>query len=54
MWGEHGALRRYADVMVAWRRWAPAAHGVVLPCGHHLPEERPDDVAAAVLGMLGG
>ncbi|MBN9107465.1 MAG: alpha/beta hydrolase [Pseudonocardia sp.] len=52
LWGEHGPLGRAPDVMDVWRRWAPAAQGIVLPCGHFVPEERPDDVAAAILALL--
>ncbi|RTL67727.1 MAG: alpha/beta hydrolase [Pseudonocardiaceae bacterium] len=52
LWGEHGPLGRVPDVMDVWRRWAPAAQGIVLPCGHFVPEERPDDVAAGLLALL--
>ena len=53
-----GARRRVAAQAAAlgpldtWRRWASEVEGGPLPCGHFLPEEAPDDVAAALLGFF--
>lgn len=42
LWGRHGPLGRTPDVLAIWRRWAPAAEGGALDCGHYLAEERPE------------
>jgi haloacetate dehalogenase len=43
LWGERGPLGDGADVLSIWRDWADRAEGKALDCGHHLPEEAPDD-----------
>ena len=43
LWGEHGPLGNGNDVMAIWREWADDVRGKALDCGHHLPEEAPDD-----------
>jgi haloacetate dehalogenase len=44
LWGEHGPLGANGyDVLSIWREWADDVHGTALDCGHHLPEEEPDD-----------
>jgi haloacetate dehalogenase len=43
LWGERGPLGRDVDVMSIWRDWADHAEGKAIDCGHHLPEEAPDD-----------
>jgi haloacetate dehalogenase len=40
------------DPLAVWRRWAADADGGPLPCGHFLPEERPDEVVEALHGFL--
>ncbi|HUK60227.1 MAG TPA: alpha/beta hydrolase [Stellaceae bacterium] len=53
-----GAKRRVAAQAAAlgpldtWRRWAAIVEGGPLACGHFLPEEAPDEVAAALLGFM--
>jgi haloacetate dehalogenase len=47
LWGAQGRLEAWYDVLAIWRDWAADVHGRVLDCGHYLPEERPDEVAAA-------
>ena len=53
-----GARRRVAAQAAAlgpldtWRRWAGAVEGGPLGCGHFLPEEAPDEVAAALLAFF--
>lgn len=53
-----GAKRRVAAQAAAlgpldtWRRWAAQVEGGPLQCGHFLPEEAPDDVAAAFEGFF--
>jgi haloacetate dehalogenase len=44
LWGERGPLGvNDYDVLAIWRDWADDVRGRALPCGHHLPEEEPDD-----------
>ena len=46
LWGAKGRVEAWYDVLAIWREWAREAHGRALDCGHYLPEERPDEVAA--------
>jgi haloacetate dehalogenase len=47
LWGAKGRLEAWYDVLAIWRDWAADVRGRALDCGHYLPEERPDEVAAA-------
>jgi pimeloyl-ACP methyl ester carboxylesterase len=50
--GEHGVAGGLAETA---RRFSDDVHGVVVPgVGHQLPEECPDEVAAALLAFWGG
>jgi haloacetate dehalogenase len=51
LWGASGPLARH-DVMAIWAEWADDARGAALPCGHHLPEEAPDETYAALHAFL--
>jgi haloacetate dehalogenase len=42
----------YGDVLSVWRPWAPDLRGHPLACGHHMSEEAPDALAAALLEHL--
>ncbi|SDM41711.1 alpha/beta fold hydrolase [Allokutzneria albata] len=48
MWQDPGEVDLPFDPHQVWARWAPDLSTHVLPCGHFLPEERPEDVAAAI------
>ena len=48
LWGDRGGDRR-AGMMEVWGRWATDVRGAAIPCGHFLPEEAPDETAAALL-----
>jgi haloacetate dehalogenase len=52
LWGVHGAMHRLFDVLETWRPRAPGAQGKALPAGHWLPEECPEELAAALLEFL--
>ena len=52
LWGVHGAMHRLFDVLETWRPRAPDAQGKALPAGHWLPEECPNELAAALLEFL--
>jgi haloacetate dehalogenase len=41
LWGEHGAVGRYFDVLVLWRERASQVTGRSVPCGHYIAEEAP-------------
>ncbi len=45
LWGESGSLAG-KDAVDLWRPWAERVEGEALPCGHAIPEERPDAVVA--------
>jgi haloacetate dehalogenase len=51
LWGEAGPLAR-TDVLETWRAWAHDVRGAALPCGHHLPEEAPQETYAALRDFL--
>jgi haloacetate dehalogenase len=53
LWGgQEGAL---ADgPLTIWRRWANDVRGHALACGHFLPEEAPDALAASLMDFLKG
>jgi pimeloyl-ACP methyl ester carboxylesterase len=40
------------DPAAVWGSWAPDLRTHVLDCGHFLPEERPEEVVAALGGLL--
>ena len=46
LWGDRW---RSADLLEPWRVWADDVQGRPLDCGHFLAEERPHEVAAALL-----
>ncbi len=49
LWGAQGAVGRCFDVLALWRERALDVRGHAVPCGHYLPEEAPQQVAAAAL-----
>ncbi|MEU8816665.1 alpha/beta hydrolase [Actinoplanes sp. NPDC048796] len=42
----------YGDPLAIWRRWAPDVRGVPIESGHHMAEENPEALAAALIGFL--
>lgn len=54
LWGAQGFSHRHYDVLGVWRDYARDARGQSVNCGHFLPEERPDEVLAALLPFLRG
>jgi len=54
LWGERGVVQRLFDPLALWQAQCSAAvQGHALDCGHFIPEERPEDTAAALLRFLG-
>ncbi len=51
LWGDRRGDRR-AVMMEVWGRWATDLRGAAIPCGHFLPEEAPDETAAALLDFF--
>ena len=52
LWGAEGVMERLFDVLACWRERAVDVRGRALPCGHFLPEEAPEETAAALLEFL--
>jgi len=48
LWAGRGALATWYDTLAIWADWADDVTGRALDCGHFLPEERPDEVCAAI------
>ncbi|MEU3627412.1 alpha/beta hydrolase [Amycolatopsis coloradensis] len=43
----------YGDPVAVWREWAEDVRGFAIESGHHMAEENPADLAAALRGFLG-
>ncbi len=52
LWGAKGRLEAWYDVLAIWRDWADDVRGRALDCGHYVPEERPQQVAAELEAFL--
>lgn len=52
LWGDRRGDRR-EGMMEVWGRWATDLRGAAIACGHFLPEEAPDETAAALLEFFG-
>jgi len=53
LWGRRGIMEKYFDVLETWRERAADVRGHALDCGHFLPEEVPEETAAALLSFFG-
>ena len=42
----------YGDVVAVWRAWADDVRGIAIDSGHHVAEEAPDALTAALLDFL--
>jgi haloacetate dehalogenase len=52
-WSTHDDMEElYGDVLAIWRPWAPDLRGAAIPSGHHMAEDAPDDLAAALTQFL--
>ena len=49
LWGEKGFVGHKYAVVEEWEKWADNVEGYVLPCGHYLPEEAPEETLNALL-----
>lgn len=43
----------YGDVLAVWQPWALDLRGLPIPSGHHMAEDAPEDLAAALADFLG-
>ena len=44
----------YEDPLAIWRRWADDLRGMGIDSGHHIGEDAPDELAAALVEFAGG
>jgi len=54
LWGSQGVVARLYDPLACWRERAAEVSGRALECGHFLPEEAPDETAAALKAFFSG
>jgi haloacetate dehalogenase len=53
LWASHGDLEPlYGDVLGIWRNWADDVDGHAVDSGHHLAEDAPHELAAAIRTLL--
>ena len=54
LWGERALMHRHFDVLATWReKTAGTVEDGALPCGHYLPEERPQEVIDPFMAFFG-
>jgi haloacetate dehalogenase len=53
LWGDGGIPSATAGPLATWREWADEVQGRAIHCGHFLPEENPQETAAALLDFFG-
>jgi len=46
LWGKHGVVEALFDCLADWREVALDVRGRALPCGHFIPEEKPQELLA--------
>ena len=52
LWAERGPVGSM-DALAVWREWADDVQGGPVPCGHHIPEEAPEETVAALRAFFG-
>jgi haloacetate dehalogenase len=53
LWSEHDDMEElYGDPLAIWRNWADDVRGAEIPSGHHMAEEAPEELAAALKEFL--
>ena len=52
-WSTHDDMEAlYGDLVAIWRPWADNVCGIAIESGHHMAEEAPAELAAALLGFF--
>ena len=52
-WSTHDDMEAlYGDLVAIWRPWAENVCGIAIESGHHMAEEAPAELAAALLGFF--
>jgi haloacetate dehalogenase len=54
LWGAQGFVGRHYDLLTVWRQYAVDVRGHVVPGGHFLPEEAPDETYTALRAFFAG
>src|SRR3954451_6690204 len=53
LWSEHDDMEElYGDPLAIWRNWAGDVRGASIPSGHHMAEEAPEELTAALSAFL--
>ena len=52
LWAERGPVGGM-DALAVWREWADDVRGGPVACGHHIPEEAPEETIAALREFFG-
>ena len=53
LWGARGVIQTLFEPLALWRaQCSRRVQGRALPCGHFIPEERPDDVAEEIAAFF--
>ncbi|MBM1817720.1 alpha/beta fold hydrolase [Pseudosulfitobacter pseudonitzschiae] len=52
LWGEQSVIGRHFDVEAIWNSWCDDARFALMPSGHFIPEEAPDQAYAALNTFL--
>jgi haloacetate dehalogenase len=53
LWSEYDDMEElYSDPLAIWRDWADDVRGASIPSGHHMAEEAPQELAAALTAFL--
>ena len=54
LWGAHGVVQRLFEPLALWQaQCAGAVTGWAMPAGHFIPEQLPDETAAALRAFMG-
>ena len=52
-WGEHGVVQRLFQPLALWQaQCSGAVTGWAMPAGHFIPEQLPDETAAALQAFM--
>ena len=52
IWGDRSIVGDIYDIKAAWEEKGTRVSGGILPCGHAIPEETPEELAAMILEFL--